>query len=756
MKTNQSWLRKAATCVFALAMLGAAANAGVISAGYQDSFGLQSDHTLWAWGSDGGAANNYTDPARTQTVSVAKAQLGLGAVGTYAYTPTQSGTDKTWIDVVGSMERSFGIQSDGSLWGWGYDGAPAEILLGHKYADLYHYEQAGALGMGTQMCEVISRVYGNVPEWTTNFSGGAGNHTGGAGNELYTSKDVESTTTPSYTNSIMNGLAANRPTQIGTARTWKQVAVGSNFCLGLRTDGSIWSWGTDGGTNTYKYNTNGFTAVTECKAFGRLGHGNMVVATTNYGGGESSAKVVQHYTNTNTDYPYDWQYVSTTTNTGLSAVTTNFVQYARALNEPTKITAPNSAAAALPAMVCIAAGLNHSAAVGSNGSLWTWGKNQKSYLVSVVYTNQYGYGYYIYSYATGSVLGLGNTNLFSTNVPTRVDSGTKWASVSAGMNANFTMAIKKDGSLWGWGDNGAIFDGNSVRVCGYLGLDSDTLFANTPTRVGTDNNWAMVSAGNQHCLGLKSDGSLYAWGRNDSGCLGIGRTDYSMAEPTRVGADTDWVFVSAGYNHSLALKLDGSLYAWGANACAQLGDTEGDAYEPVLISSGWGFSSGEGDFDGDCLADPYVVADGNWYIYMSSGDYAPQGPFALSVPGGVPVAADFDGDGLADPAMVANGNWTIWCSAFGHAPQGPFAFSAPGGVPVAADFDGDGAADPAMVVNGNWYIWPTSFGYAQQGPFAFSAPGETPMAGDFDGDQCADPAVVVDNNWTVRMSSKGY
>ena len=93
----------------------------------------------------------------------------------------------------------------------------------------------------------------------------------------------------------------------------------------------------------------------------------------------------------------------------------------------------------------------------------------------------------------------------------------------------------------------------------------------------------------------------------------------------------------------------------------------------------------------------------------------------MSVPNGDPVAGDFDGDGLADPAMVANGGWTLWLSSGGYLPWGPYIFSVAGTdpVPMVGDFDGDGLADPAMVVDNNWTLWLSSGGYLPWGPYTF-------------------------------------
>ncbi|HUF63386.1 MAG TPA: hypothetical protein VMN36_15020 [Verrucomicrobiales bacterium] len=119
------------------------------------------------------------------------------------------------------------------------------------------------------------------------------------------------------------------------------------------------------------------------------------------------------------------------------------------------------------------------------------------------------------------------------------------------------LQIKDDGTLWAWGWNGF----------GQLGLP-DTLNQRVPVQVGT-NKWIMVS-GSGHTLGIKEDGTLWAWGRNRNGQLGLGdRIDRNA--PTQVDEDS-WMLVSAGGSgHSLGIKTDGTLWAWGWNGFGQLG-----------------------------------------------------------------------------------------------------------------------------------------------------------------------------------------
>jgi alpha-tubulin suppressor-like RCC1 family protein len=77
-----------------------------------------------------------------------------------------------------------------------------------------------------------------------------------------------------------------------------------------------------------------------------------------------------------------------------------------------------------------------------------------------------------------------------------------------------------------------------------------------------------VSAGANHTAALKADGSLWAWGGKSVGQLGDG-TIASRTAPTRIGADLDWVMVTTGLNHTLGLRAGGSLWAWGQNTYGQ-------------------------------------------------------------------------------------------------------------------------------------------------------------------------------------------
>ena len=123
-----------------------------------------------------------------------------------------------------------------------------------------------------------------------------------------------------------------------------------------------------------------------------------------------------------------------------------------------------------------------------------------------------------------------------------------------------TLAIKTDGTLWAWGHNSY----------GELGLGATSTLVSSPTQVGTDTNWRAVAGGLYYTLAIKTDGTLWAWGYNGQGELGLGDTT-DRYSPTQVGTDTNWQAVSTGNYHTLAIKTDGTLWAWGYNNDGQLG-----------------------------------------------------------------------------------------------------------------------------------------------------------------------------------------
>ncbi|HUR17631.1 MAG TPA: hypothetical protein VMZ51_01685, partial [Acidimicrobiales bacterium] len=164
-------------------------------------------------------------------------------------------------------------------------------------------------------------------------------------------------------------------------------------------------------------------------------------------------------------------------------------------------------------------------------------------------------------------LGDGSTTARS-SIPVQVGTATNWATVAAG--GKHTAAIRTDGTLWAWGNNdsGQVGDG--------------TLTAHSiPVQVGTATNWATVAAGGNHTAAIRADGTLWAWGYNGYGQAGSG-----SFFPARLGTATDWATVAAGHSHTAAVKTDGTLWAWGYNGYGQLGDgTTTTRFVPVQVGT---------------------------------------------------------------------------------------------------------------------------------------------------------------------------
>lgn len=195
----------------------------------------------------------------------------------------------------------------------------------------------------------------------------------------------------------------------------------------------------------------------------------------------------------------------------------------------------------------VSAGQNFSMGIKMDGTLWGWGLN-------------------------GNLLGL-NGNMANQNLPIQIGTANDWATVSAG-NVH-TLAVKTNGTLWSWGNGQFGQLGNGV-------FNSATW---TVTQVGTANNWLTVSAGNRFSLAIKTNGTLWSWGLNNAGQLGINNLiDQNL--PVQVGTASNWLKIDAGNQHSLAIDNTGFIYAWGDNTFGQFGNgTNTSSLIPIMVSS---------------------------------------------------------------------------------------------------------------------------------------------------------------------------
>ena len=175
----------------------------------------------------------------------------------------------------------------------------------------------------------------------------------------------------------------------------------------------------------------------------------------------------------------------------------------------------------------VAVGFSHGVILASDGSLWTWGET--------------GLGW--------QVLGLGS-NIRTQACLARIGLETNWVNVAVG--GSTTLALKSDGTIWGWGEN----------LHGQLGDGTLAYQRATPVRSVPGNDWKQVATAGPHSVALKRDGTVWSWGANRAGQLGDGTTNSSLV-PVRVGSATNWVRIWVNPSQNVGWQTDGSLWFWG-------------------------------------------------------------------------------------------------------------------------------------------------------------------------------------------------
>ena len=272
--------------------------------------------------------------------------------------------------------------------------------------------------------------------------------------------------------------------------------------------------------------------------------------------------------------------------------------------------------------VKVSAGQDHNLALKSDGTIWSWGVN---------YRGQMG---------AGPV----STALHSSLIPSAP--GTNWAQIEAGNVCSF--ALKTDGSLWAWGVN------NFSRLGIGTSVDSPV-----PVRVGSSTNWTKIRAGGVSGAGLQSDGSLWIWGGSPKFGNSTAGSTSNLAVPTRMTSDTNWVDVSVDYNIWLAVKTDGTLWAFGQTARAYTGALRSAFATPKRIGTNTDWMSVSSSRYGHLLR----RRDGT-FCYMTTPNQSPgSAKFAdLSLPANA-VAADTGGGAVA--AVTRDGEVWAWGAILG-------------------------------------------------------------------------------------------
>lgn len=454
-----------------LAGLGRPAGAQHLVAGNHHTLSLHADGTLWAWGLNGNG------------------QVGIGSTASYPATPMAIGAASNWASLATGSFHSLGLRANGTLWVWGNN-------------------SAGQLGLGTTI-DQPSPVQLGTDTWLS--VAGGGNHT------LAVRADGTLWAWGNNANGQLGTSTGNQliPNQVGTATTWKSVGAGYNSSYAIRQDGTLWAWG---------YNQ-----------YGELGLGAAAVGTNQL----TPAQVGTATTWASVDGGYSHTL----------AVKTDGTLWAWGYNNTGQLGLGSTASQPAPTQVgtattwkSVSAGGYHSTALRFDNSLWSWGDNFYAQVGLATFATQLA--------------------------PVQVGAGSNWQEVSAGYN--HTVALRQDGTVWAWGQTGLAELGNGVGLL-------STPVAQAPAA----QSWLSTSAGDYHSAAVRQDGTLWTWGYNNAGQLGLGSITPPQITPTPVGTATTWQRVVAGTQCTAALRQDGTLWVWGSNNAGQLGLGQAVSTQPV-------------------------------------------------------------------------------------------------------------------------------------------------------------------------------
>ena len=440
-----------------------------VGAGY--TLEIRSDGTLWAWGTSGVA-------------------LGLGSGVNSALMPTQVGSDRGWVSVAAGNGRSFAIKADGTLWAWGSN---------------MNY----ALGLGDTVDRSVPTLVNGDTDWVAVDSQGGNGST-------FALKDDGTLWAWGYNGYGELGLGdtdtRQTPAQVPGHTGWVAFATGTDHIVALKADGTVWTWGKNGdgqlGLGYTSLSVGTPTEVTGAQDCVSVGAGDM-----------HSLAITADGTLLAWGYNYAGQLGDGTTETRTAPVEVG------------------------DGWRAVAGGSYYTVGIKADGTLWGW-----------------GYNYY------GQ---LGDGTFDDRLTPTPTDSGNDWLAVCAAKGDYRSSAVKVDGSVHAWGRN----------TGGSLGTDS-VVNVSEPMPIGAALGWSDIAEGHSHTIAIREDGTMWSAGLNRYGRLGLGIADEWTIVPTytQIGADTDWAAVVVDEYHNLALKSDGTLWAWGTDEYGQLGvELEGAA-----------------------------------------------------------------------------------------------------------------------------------------------------------------------------------
>lgn len=529
-----------------------------IETGYSHTLALREDGTVWSWG-----ANGYGPLGRPATRSEP--------------TPTQVPGLTGGVAVAAGGYHSLMLRGDGTVWSWGYNatgqlGRSTPTSFDATPTQVPGLTNVVALSAGSDNALAL-RADGTVWSWGNNGNGQLGRSTptrfdpiptqvpgltgimalsAGSGHALAVRRDgiLWAWGTNSYRQLGFPEATSSNPTprQVPALTDVVDAAAGSSLSLVRRADGSVWAWGLDPSVVVPWEGDATPRRLDGPKHVIALAAGGPALMLdkngTLWGWGWNSSGALGTGTNIRST-PVRVKDLSGIVS--LSAST----YFSLALREDgtvwgwgdnryyqlspwqPELQATPTQVMGVPKAVAIATGAVHALAVAEDGSVWGWGDNSDGQFGPIIPT---------------------------TSPVVQVEGLSGMVAVTAGFQ--FSLALREDGTVWGLGRNGS----------GQLGWPDDFDIHTTPRQVPDLTDVVTLSAGAVHALALREDGTVWAWGVNQQGQLGVDTSLASRHTPAPVPGLTDVVAISATQGSNLALRRDGTVWGWGDNSLGQLGD----------------------------------------------------------------------------------------------------------------------------------------------------------------------------------------
>jgi alpha-tubulin suppressor-like RCC1 family protein len=628
--------------------------------GYANTFALTENGELWAWGSN--SSNRLGDGTSENQCS-----------------PVKVSTDQNFKFVSSSITHTLSIDENGEIWGWGQN----------AYSE-YSGEGPSKVPFNTNTNKV----------WTAVAAGAGFSFAIDINGALYV-RGVASRS------GIVDKTSFTEWTLVDDKQSWVEVKIGSDHILAKDSEGDLWGWGSNykgrlglgdaiSGivitptliptknkwlTVDNNYNSTSFAIASDHTlwGWGNNGYYNLGIGTRSdqYYPGSLSHQVTNKAVSVSAGYDHFMLLDAQGQLWGGQSQRNGRIGNGK--DTSTKVVSPVPISSKVWSQV--SSGGNFTVAIDEQGKLWGWGANYDKILANTRDTQftkpiklsdqswqfiSAGRAHFAAIRSDGTLWIAGNNDYgqlgtgdsIDPNQLTKVNDDTDWVDVHS--RSSSTIALKNDGSLWGWGYNNY----------GELGLGYNGVSERLPVALNSGGDWKVLSQGaaGSHSLAVKNDGTLWAWGNNKDGKLGLSHEE-RINVPVQIGTKNDWASAVVGLHHSLVLKQDGRLYSFGDNNYGQLGNAEQvDSSKPVYISDGWKSIAATETFSVGIKENGDIYTWGALTLPDSSSSNVPVqysyidsdtdgiADLADSFPYDATETMDFDSDGIGDNADLDDDN----------------------------------------------------------------------------------------------------